>query len=68
MGKTSWIYHFLKSHDRVDQFRFDLHRALKDPDLHHPALVSIADQFINQGRMSRKQLFYALDLINKERK
>jgi hypothetical protein len=64
---NQWIYSVLGSHKAVDNFRSELYNALSSPDLYHPALVSIADQFINSNRISRKQLSYALDLINKPR-
>ena len=65
---SDWIYSVLGTHDRVSEFRYRMHAALRahneynDPV--HPALVSIADQFINKNKISRKQLSFAMNLLD----
>ena len=61
----NWIYSILKSHERVDNFRFEMAQALEFPDHHHPILVSIADSMFNRNKISKKQLLFALSLIYK---
>jgi len=64
---TSWIYSYFKTHDRVSKFREDLWYVLKYPASYHPALVSIADSFHNKNKISKKQLDYALALLQNYR-
>lgn len=56
MSGTNWIYRVLGSHDKVDKFRFFLSQVMKYPDHYPPIVASIAQQFFNQDRISRKQL------------
>lgn len=68
MSSGNWIYSELKSHEKVMQFRNTLDRIRKWPENHHPILVSIADQFLNTNKISRKQFTFAYGQILREEK
>lgn len=60
------LYHMLKTHNRVDNFRCAMNHVLKHPEHHHPALVSIAKRLMEEGKpLSIKQIVYTTDLLRK---
>jgi hypothetical protein len=56
MSKTNWVFSVLQSHAKVDELRFFLNQAREHPEHYPPIVASIAEQFFEHDRISRKQL------------
>ena len=61
------LYYYLKTHDRVSSFNFEINQALNFPDLYEPLLVSLAIWRWQKGFWSKKQTLLAIKLVNEHK-
>ena len=66
-NRDGLLYYYLKTHDRVSDFNFEIGMALKFPGSYPDTLVSLAKWREERGFWTKKQTLLALDLVRKIR-